>query len=240
MKMSESIANLATAMNLFQAQVAGAKKSSNNPYYNSKYADLAEIWKTIREPLTANGLSILQPLDLSDPETVVVETLLLHKSGEWIMGSESVKPKKNDPQGMGSAITYARRYGLSAMLGIHQEDDDGNAAIAKKEISAKDLYKQINAAIGRLQGEMYDRWDQPARRKESCKAHLKTENVTDCKDVELLSKYLVHIKKAGARMLIGDMDKITADTYLAAINDCDSHDDIDKILASIKKEKESK
>ena len=245
MKMSESIANLAVAMNMFQAQVAGAKKSSDNPFYNSKYADLAEIWKTIREPLTANGLSILQPLDLSDPETVVVETLLLHKSGEWIMGSESVKPKKNDPQGMGSAITYARRYGLSAMLGIHQEDDDGNKA-SDKSNQRDTILKSISCMVSELQANLIDRWEQPSRRKESYKAHLSAEKPTECKDQAKLEAYEKHMQaklseyiaaeKKAATEVLKDFPATDADTYLAAINDCDTLTEICKIHDSIKRE----
>jgi hypothetical protein len=136
MNRSESISKLAEALSAFQAQVDGAKKSSENPLYKSKYADLAEIWKTIREPLTANGLSVAQVGVDSESGTIAIETILLHTSGEWISGitkldlvertkNDGMK-QRNDPQSAGAAITYARRYGLSAILGIHQEDDDAN------------------------------------------------------------------------------------------------------------------
>jgi len=142
MTKSESIVKLATALTAFQKEVEGAKKAADNPYYNSKYADLAEIWRTIREPLTKNGLSVTQlcnnaePVRIDDKNVVLqiaVETVLLHSSGEFISGVVTLPLTKRDPQAAGSAITYARRYGLSAILGIHQEDDDANTHSSKSE-----------------------------------------------------------------------------------------------------------
>lgn len=245
MKMSESISNLATAMSLFQSQVAGAKKSSDNPYYNSKYADLAEIWKTIREPLTANGLSVIQTSDVSDPEIAIVETILMHKSGEWIMGSSSMKPKKSDPQGVGSAITYARRYGLSAILGIHQEDDDGNKASAKSN-KRDEILKSISGIVSELQLNMVNRWDQPSRRKESYKAHLGADSPIECQDQAKLEAYeklmqaklreCIAAEKKAATAALASFPKDDADTYLAALNDCDTLTDVCKIHDAIKRE----
>jgi len=139
MNKSETITKLAEALSKFQSQVEGAKKDSNNPFYKSKYADLAQIWKTVREPLTQNGLSVSQVGLPSEPEYVNVETILLHSSGEWISGITTLKLVKNDPQGAGSAITYARRYGLSAILGIHQEDDDANSHIKSEQPKQQSL-----------------------------------------------------------------------------------------------------
>jgi len=144
MQKSDTITKLAVALNKFQKAVEGAKKSSDNPFYSSKYADLAEIWKTIREPLTANGLSVTQLpddafTDRIDEKNIVmkvaVETVLLHESGEWISSRTVLPLVKRDPQAVGSAITYARRYGLSAILGIHQEDDDANTHSERKQSS---------------------------------------------------------------------------------------------------------
>ena len=142
MTKSESIVKLATALNLFQKEIEGAKKAAENPFYNSKYADLAEIWRTIREPLTKHGLSVTQlcsdaePVRIDDKNVVLqiaVETVLLHSSGDFISGVVTLPLTKRDPQAAGSAITYARRYGLSAILGIHQEDDDANTHREKSE-----------------------------------------------------------------------------------------------------------
>lgn len=122
-----SLKNLAAALCKAQAEMEGAKKDVTNPHFNRKYADLASVWSAIREPLTKNGLSVVQLLR-SIQGGVEVETILLHTSGEQIGDVFSVPASKADAQGFGSAATYARRYSLMAMVGVAPEDDDGNAA----------------------------------------------------------------------------------------------------------------
>lgn len=129
MQKSDSIKELATALSKAQGQMEGAKKDSQNPFFKSKYADLAAIVEAAKKPLSDNGLSYAQIPDECD-NGVLVETILMHTSGEWISGKLKMPVSKQDAQGVGSAITYARRYGLQAMLGIPAEDDDGNAATA--------------------------------------------------------------------------------------------------------------
>jgi len=124
-----SLKNLAAALCKAQAEMEGAAKSTTNPHFNRKYADLASVWNTIREPLTKNGLSVVQLLR-SVQGGVEVETILLHTSGESISDSFAIPANKNDAQGFGSAATYARRYSLMAIVGVAPEDDDGNAAAA--------------------------------------------------------------------------------------------------------------
>lgn len=115
-----------------------AKKDEVNPYFKSKYADLASCWEACREPLSKNGLSIIQTTDISElNNAVVIETTLLHSSGEWVTGSLQMPLIKTDPQGVGSAMTYGRRYGLSAIVGIVSDDDDGEAAMNRDGCSAK-------------------------------------------------------------------------------------------------------
>jgi hypothetical protein len=132
MAQSDEINELAKALSAFQSQVGGAKKDSTNPFFKSSYADLESVWEAIREPLAKNLLSITQTLDYFETaEGVVVdvlETQLNHPSGQWKNGRHALKPTKPDPQSQGSAITYARRYGLTAILGVYQTDDDGEAA----------------------------------------------------------------------------------------------------------------
>ncbi len=136
--MSSTIAELATALSVAQGQFSNAKKDAKNPFFKSSYADLASIVDVIRPVLTANGLAVTQ-LVLPDENCATLETLLIHKSGEWIKSTIKLKPTRNDPQGMGSAITYARRYALSAIVCIAtEEDDDGNKASAKAPLIAKD------------------------------------------------------------------------------------------------------
>ncbi len=129
MNKSESIKNIAKALSDFQAEVKNPANSADNPFFKSKYAPLNEILNDVRPLLAKNGLSILQ-FPSGDGQNIIVTTTLLHESGEWIESDPLVlKATKADAQGAGSAITYARRYAVAAILGISSEDDDdGNMA----------------------------------------------------------------------------------------------------------------
>lgn len=129
---SPTIAALAAALSKAQGQIRGAKKDSANPFFKSKYADLSEVWSACREALTANGIAVIQSPDGDTPETMVLITTIAHASGEWMSGRYPIRAIKADPQGIGSAITYARRYALAAMIGIASEDDDGEAATGRQ------------------------------------------------------------------------------------------------------------
>ena len=119
---------IATAMVKAQKEFGPALKSSTNPYFTSKYADLATCVEAVIDALNNNGIALIQKCHESDTG-VNVETLLLHESGESLScGVLHVPASKQDPQGYGSALTYARRYSLMAACGIAPEDDDGNAA----------------------------------------------------------------------------------------------------------------
>lgn len=137
--MSATIGKLAEALSKVQGEMGAAEKNADNPYFKSKYADLATCWGVAREPLSRNGLAVVQTTAQSFEEigeanrkqlVITINTILMHSSGEWISGSMSMPLAKNDPQGVGSAVSYGRRYGLSAILGIvgKDEDDDANAA----------------------------------------------------------------------------------------------------------------
>lgn len=130
MQTSEQINEIATALAKAQGEITGALKDSANPFFKSKYADLASCWDACRAPLSANGLSIVQITGFTD-SLMVLTTRLMHASGQWIESHIPVKPKDESPQAMGSALTYARRYALTAMVGVAQVDDDGNAASGK-------------------------------------------------------------------------------------------------------------
>ena len=146
MNKSESIAGLAAALASAQGSMKGAIKDSANPFFKSKYADLASVVEAIRAAFSANGLSYIQTLEPSDKDEVRVETTLLHSSGEWIScGILSLPVSKVDAQGYGSALTYARRYSLSAAVGVAPEDDDGNAASLAKPKATMDCTDHISA-----------------------------------------------------------------------------------------------
>lgn len=137
MDTSEQIDAIAAALSKAQAVIEGASKDKTNPAFRSKYADLASVYDACRDALAANGLAVVQVAESATGETVTINTRLLHASGQWIGGSLTMRPVKADPQGMGSAITYARRYALASIVGVCPEDDDGNAASARHEQPAK-------------------------------------------------------------------------------------------------------
>jgi hypothetical protein len=128
MNMSDDIAELATALAKAQGEIQDATKGAENPYFKSKYADLSAVRSVIREPLARNGLSVVQL-----PSTVdggaIVQTILMHQSGQYISNELFMPAGKTDPHGLGSAITYARRYSIMSILCLAAEDDDGNAAV---------------------------------------------------------------------------------------------------------------
>lgn len=126
MQKSETITALAKALSLFQVKVGSVKKDSVNPFFKSKYASLTTIIEHISIPLSESGLCYTQ-----FPDETGLTTVLMHaESGEYIQATYQMPvAKANDPQAVGSAITYARRYALGAILGLAiDEDDDANAA----------------------------------------------------------------------------------------------------------------
>lgn len=127
--MSDTIASLAAALAKAQGQMRNASKDASNPHFRTKYADLASVMDAIREPLSANGLAIVQTVSQQE-SSVGVRTLLLHSSGEWISSELLVPLAQKTAQAVGSALSYARRYSISALCGVAQADDDGEAATA--------------------------------------------------------------------------------------------------------------
>lgn len=118
---------IASAFVKAQMAFGPALKSSTNPHFKTKYADLAAVVEAVVDALNTNGIAVMQHCHES-PSGVIVETVFLHESGESLpCGKLHVPAAKNDPQGYGSALTYARRYSLMAACGIAPEDDDGNA-----------------------------------------------------------------------------------------------------------------
>lgn len=135
MKHSESLATIGAALARAQSQVKVAVKGARNSHLNNNYADLGSIWDACREALTGNGLSVVQLPVADEPGYIALETIILHESGEYI--SQTARTPAKDAKGqetaqaVGSALTYLRRYALSAALGIvADEDDDGHAASA--------------------------------------------------------------------------------------------------------------
>jgi hypothetical protein len=128
MRHSDQLDQLGTAMSAAQAEIEDAPKDSINPHFKSKYADLATVLKTLRPALARHGLSLIQTTGITAEGAPVLTTTLLHKSGQWMAGDYPLEPAQRTPQGMGSAMTYARRYCAAAIVGIAQDDDDANDA----------------------------------------------------------------------------------------------------------------
>jgi hypothetical protein len=137
MKTSESIKNLSQALLKAQMQM-GAKKDSKNPFFKSNYADLPTVMEVVKGPLNEAGIIVLQPASFRDGKNFITTTLIHGETGEYMESeTEVVSAKQNDPQAFGAAQTYARRFGLQAMLFIPAEDDDGNYASGRTVEKAK-------------------------------------------------------------------------------------------------------
>ena len=127
--MSPTIGELAKALAAAQAELEPAKRDATNPHFRSKYADLSACWDAVRAPLARHGLAVSQ-LPSLDGDVVRLTTMLLHSSGEFLGSDAAVRIAKHDAPSVGSALTYLRRYSLSAIVGLSTEDDDGASAMA--------------------------------------------------------------------------------------------------------------
>lgn len=143
MKTSESITKISPALVNAQKDFLSAKKTSDNPFFKSKYADLQSVISTVKGSLNDNGIAFLQSPTESEGDVLKLTTRLLHESGEWIEDTAVCPLVKRDPQAFGSALSYLRRYSLSAMCGIYQADDDGNDGSKKDEVDVIDIVVAI-------------------------------------------------------------------------------------------------
>lgn len=139
---SEQINELVEAIVTAQLKMVPASKDHTNPFFNSKYADLPTCWEAV-EPFREAGIAIVQsPMEGPDGY-ICLDTQLSHKSGQWMRSRLKMHVAKNDPQGYGSAITYARRYALGCMTGlVTEEDDDGNAASQPQPVQRAAQFQQ--------------------------------------------------------------------------------------------------
>lgn len=137
MNQSEHINELATALSKAQGEMQAAIKDSINPFFKSKYADLGSVWDAARPVLSKYGLCVLQSTEIVS-DKVVMSTILAHSSGQWVKSSLPLNPAKNDSQGMGAAMSYFRRYSLSALVGVVCDDeDDGETAVGRGKTPPK-------------------------------------------------------------------------------------------------------
>lgn len=137
-----------------QRQFGPALKSSTNPHFRSRYADLSACVEAVIDALNTNGLGLVQVTHPCE-SGVSVETVLVHESGQTMTsGVLHVPASKQDAQGYGSALTYARRYSLMAICGIAPEDDDGNRASKPIEMKAKDIKVERVSVVNKATGEV--------------------------------------------------------------------------------------
>jgi len=135
MTTSDSINELASALAKAQGEMGGAVKDSANPFFKSKYASLDSVWDACRGPLAKYEIAVVQSPSC-DGTKVSIDTLLIHRSGQWMRGTLSVTAADDSPQAVGSAVTYGRRYALQAFAGVAPADDDGEAAQGRGDNNA--------------------------------------------------------------------------------------------------------
>ena len=150
---SDSFAAIAAAIVKAQQLIGGAQKNAVNPHLKNKYANLEAVWDAVSPALEACKLAVLQSPQPSEDSKLHLETMIIHESGEFISGVLVMPLPKQDPQGYGSALTYARRYHLSSMLSVVQDDDDattaskGSPTAAAEEIAACDTMESLESAF---------------------------------------------------------------------------------------------
>ncbi len=127
---SDTIGHLALALAKAQGEMGAAAKDASNPHFRSKYADLSSIMDACREPLSKHGLAVTQLPGRGEDGSVQLTTILLHESGEHLGSTISARPAQENPQVVGSILTYLRRYALASVVGVVSDDDDGEAASA--------------------------------------------------------------------------------------------------------------
>ncbi len=197
-KEAGEIGNLALALSKTQGAMGSATKNKKNPHLRSTYADLASVWDACREPLSDNGLAIIQTLSGSF-ENMYLTTILAHESGQSIKSevpikigilSKDGKVSKLDMQGMGSAITYARRYALAAMVGVYQDDNDGNppkqnlTTINKKQIEE---LTQICRGFSLRGKEVYELISR------TLNAEIRQMEIINAGDFEIVKKAIINL-----------------------------------------------
>lgn len=192
MNQSETIKEISKAFVSAQSEMGSASKSATNPHFKSKYATLEEVIDAVRKPLNNNGLYFVQAIGREDGALVVV-TKIIHTSGEWLSASVPVVTSRpNDPQAMGSGITYAKRYGLQSLCGIPSEDDDGNLA------SQTDKRPPIAPVIAKA-----------ASRSPLESFNMAKQAIIECKTREALDKLQKRIPSLKDELLdIGQFDKV--------------------------------
>jgi ERF superfamily len=198
METSVNTTEITKALIAFHQEIGKIKKDAKNPFFKSDYATLSSILDAIKDPLTTNGLTFVQFPDGENGLT----TRLMHESGQWMEATYKMVPAKNDPQGLGSAITYQRRYSLGAVLGLNiDNDDDGNAASMPTE-APKSTFKPHSKEEGiyaELKGKILVENDFGELEKKKAALLNKPDVVTPTQLKDLLDQIDRKIKKANLK-----------------------------------------
>jgi hypothetical protein len=189
MKMSDDISEFAAAFTKAQGMIETAKRDRENTFYKSKFADLASVREAIREPLSANDLSLIQFPRTRD-NGVEIETMILHKSGQYMSEVSFWPANKSDVHGLASALTYGRRQAAMAMLGVAPDDDDGNAATQAPTAPVKRTPSSDPAKV-MLAGEAAARNGTDALRDWYKKLSTADRGALDADDLNALKAYAV-------------------------------------------------
>lgn len=160
---SEQIDQLMLALSQAQGEMRHATKDSNNPFFKSKYADLPSVIDACRSSLSKHQLAVVQTIQ-NDEHGIQLVTYLGHSSGQWITSSMPVLSKDNTPQAVGSAITYARRYSLAALVGVAQEDDDGENAMGRQSLAIT-THNKINSQQVNALSDMFSKLEEESKKK---------------------------------------------------------------------------
>ena len=203
----DNIAKIAAALVKAQKAFGPALKTSSNPHFRSKYADLSACVEAVIDGLNDNGIALIQRQHPHDGG-VAVETIFVHESGETLSaGTLTVPASKQDPQGYGSALTYARRYSLMAACGIAPEDDDGNAASRTKSGAkiASGVIKATDGAENNVSAERRAELDEMAAYMVECH-----ENGNDMEAIKMWSDLRENDEKVYLWQQLGPYSKLRA------------------------------
>ena len=218
MNRSDQINELAKALASAQAEIGTASKDRENPHFRSRYATLASVQDACRSALSRHGLSVVQ-LPGGEGQRVEMTTVLMHSSGQWISCSGSYTAVKNDPQAVGSCITYARRQQLAAVVGVAPDDDDGNAASEPTPAKAAPapppkpakLHGPLATWLGGFGWPAAERRD----RAEFLLAHAGA-SFEDCCNPTIGGRVLAALQQRLAEVTVGDMTEAQARESLFA------------------------
>lgn len=192
---SPSVKQIAPAFIAAQAKFNAAIKDSDNPYFHSKYASLASTIKSCKEALSEQGIAILQPTT-NFYGAFGVMTILLHKSGEYLSGFYEAVSIDKKPQSVGSAVTYARRYGLAALAGIIVEDDDGEGAMqrgpGRPPIAQPHTHKPKEPSFAGMDMDMWEQVD-PQEEFEKMTGQSAGSVICECGNSMMRSMYPEHV-----------------------------------------------